>query len=483
MVARGDVRHSAVPPGRRLRRTGTAAVALVLALAGVAHAFELGPRWLGWDHPSPLTEPAEVAPPPGLDLPRAQPAPPVAEATPAVAADPAAVRRAVARLLRDDDLGRRVALSVAQLHDRTSLLDEGPGLVMPASTTKLLTSVAALQALGPDHTFRTTTVAGGTAREVVLVGGGDPLLGSTPDGSAYPGRADLVTLGKATARALKRLGLLRVRVGYDTTLFSGPAVSPHWPASYLPDNVVTPVSPLWVDGGRVTPGLGYRSAEPALAAADELASVLRRQGIRVLGRPRPVTAPAGAAEYAGVRSAPLAQIVQWVLEVSDNESAEVLLRHVGLAEGGVGSFEAGTDAVRRVLDRLGVDTTGSVLRDGSGLSRQNRLAPGTLLDLLGVAADEAHPRLRPVVTSLPVAGFTGSLATRFVTDGAGQGRVRAKTGTLTGVHALAGVVTTADGAVLSFAVVADRVRLADTLDAREALDDIADALAACSCAA
>jgi D-alanyl-D-alanine carboxypeptidase/D-alanyl-D-alanine-endopeptidase (penicillin-binding protein 4) len=54
---------------------------------------------------------------------------------------------------------------------------------------------------------------------------------------------------------------------------------------------------------------------------------------------------------------------------------------------------------------------------------------------------------------------------------------------LSGVHALAGTVTTRDGAVLGFAAVADRVRMRDTLDAREALDDLATALAACACAA
>jgi D-alanyl-D-alanine carboxypeptidase/D-alanyl-D-alanine-endopeptidase (penicillin-binding protein 4) len=88
------------------------------------------------------------------------------------------------------------------------------------------------------------------------------------------------------------------------------------------------------------------------------------------------------------------------------------------------------------------------------------------------------------VAGLPVAGFTGSLTYRFDTgDEEGLGRVRAKTGTLTGVHGLAGVVTDQDGTVLSFVAIADRVKVADTLDARERLDQVAAALAACSCAA
>lgn len=135
-----------------------------------------------------------------------------------------------------------------------------------------------------------------------------------------------------------------------------------------------------------------------------------------------------------------------------------------------------------MLAELGVDLGGARILDGSGLSRRNRLSPDTLLSVLDVAASEDHPELRGVVTGLPVAGFTGSLALRFDSGPvAGLGTVRAKTGTLTGVHGLAGLVTDREGTVLSFAAVADRVALEDTLDARAQLDRIAAALAACRC--
>lgn len=481
-MAGGDVRHSAARPGRGLRRAGAGLVAVVLVLAALSHFFDLGPRWLGWDAPSPQTAPAEVPPPPGLDLPEPVPAVAVAESTPAGRADAAKVRRAIARLLRDEDLGRRVAVEVRELSAGEPVHDSGPDLVTPASTMKLLTSVAALEALGPEHTFSTTTVAGASPRQVVLVGGGDPLLGRAPDSESYPARADIVTLGKATARALRLAGRTRVRLAYDTSLFSGPAVSPHWPASYVVDDVVSRISPLWVDEGRERPGLVFRAEDPALEVANELARVLGRLGVEVVGRPEAAPAPPDAVEYASVRSAPLAQIVQWVLETSDNEAAEVLFRHVALAEGEPGSFEGASTAVSAVLTRLGVDTSTARILDGSGLSRANRLAPGTLLGVLDVAGSDPH--LRTVVTTLPVAGFTGSLTYRFATDDdIGLGRVRAKTGTLTGVHGLAGVVTSRDGVVLSFVAVADKVRPVDTLDAREALDDIAAALADCVCAA
>ncbi|MGH3364706.1 MAG: D-alanyl-D-alanine carboxypeptidase, partial [Nocardioidaceae bacterium] len=212
-MAGGDVRHSDVPSGRRVRRWSAGLVAFVLVLAGLSWTFDLGPRVLGWDYPSPITEPAEVAPPPGLTLPSPSEAAAVAEVPSEEAADPTAVRRAVARLLRDKDLGPRVSVAVGQLSDDSTVFETGPSSVTPASTMKMLTTTAALAALGPEHTFRTTVVAGSSTRDVVLVGGGDPLLARAPDSDVYPARADIVTLAKATARSLKKLGRLRVRLG------------------------------------------------------------------------------------------------------------------------------------------------------------------------------------------------------------------------------------------------------------------------------
>jgi D-alanyl-D-alanine carboxypeptidase/D-alanyl-D-alanine-endopeptidase (penicillin-binding protein 4) len=108
-VPQGDVSH----PGRLLRRVSTALVALVLVLAGAAYQLDLGPRWFGFDYPSPVTEPAEVAPPPGLSLPPAAQPAEVAAGADAVQADPGAVRRALGRLARSKKLGRDVAVAVS----------------------------------------------------------------------------------------------------------------------------------------------------------------------------------------------------------------------------------------------------------------------------------------------------------------------------------------------------------------------------------
>ena len=122
------------------------------------------------------------------------------------------------------------------------------------------------------------------------------------------------------------------------------------------------------------------------------------------------------------------------------------------------------------------------MHDGSGLSRLNRVSAATLLEVLQTAAAPAHPALRPVLTGLPVAGFTGSLAYRFDTGSSeGPGHVRAKTGTLTNVHALAGVTTDREGNPMAFVVAVDRAKDADRLDAQQAVDRLAGDLAACRC--
>lgn len=480
-MARRDRRHAPRRAGRLLRWLPVVVVLAVLGAAVASYRFELGERWLGLGSPDPTSEPAAIAPPPGLDLPRLADPTPVAAPTVPKPLDATRVRRAITKGLDDPDLGRRVLGLVAPLDSADPVFVEGPDTATPASTTKLLTTTAALSALGPSHTFRTSVVEAGK-RRIVLVGGGDPFLAGKPaDDTAYPHRADVVTLARATARALKKDGTTRVRLGYDDSLFSGPAISPHWPNDYIPDGVVSPITALWVDEGRDPSGYG-RVADPSLTAATVFAGALTRAGVDVVGIPTPRRAAADAVEVAGVDSAPLADIVERVLLVSDNEGAEVLGHQVGLATGGAASFADGAAGVRRALEALGVPFPDARLYDGSGLSRDDRLSPTTLAGVLQVAASEDHPELRAVITGLPVAGFSGGLADRFDTgDPAGLGRVRAKTGTLMRVNSLAGVVTDRGGAAMVFVLMADRVALDDRANAPDALDRVAAALGACRC--
>ena len=474
-------------------RTRTVALValLIVVLAGAGIATSL---YVADDRETAdPDDPTVVAPPEGLDLPPARRPAAVLGPASGPPVDPAAVRQRLSGLLADRDLGRHVGVAVRDLgRERDVLAIGGNDTFTPASTLKLFTSAAALDTLGPGHRFETTVAldrSGAGPPQVVLVGGGDPLLSRTqhdrdaayaPDVSTI---ASVDRLAAQTARALQDAGIGKVRVGWDASLFSGPSVAPQWEPSYIPDEVVSPISALWVDEGRLGYGYSDRSPDPAAAAAQVLADDLARHGVRVSGKPR--AAAAGDAEVvASVQSAPLDQIVEHVLEVSDNEGAEVLLRHVGLATGRAGSFTGGTAGVRETLTGLGVPYRDVVTYDGSGLSRDDRVTLAAEMAVLSLGVDPDQPDLRTIVSGLPAARFNGSLAYRFVEPdaAAARGVVRAKTGTLTGVHGLTGSVVTRDGTLLGFALLTDRVRPIHTLDARATLDRMAAALAGCGCA-
>ena len=349
---------------------------------------------------------------------------------------------------------------------------------IPASTMKLLTGAAALSALGPDHRFRTRVVRAGPG-SIVLVGGGDPYLARRDNPAAYPERASLPGLARATAAVLRAQRVTAVTVGYDTSLFSGPTRSPTWPASYATH--ASPVSALWADQGRVTGGSpGPRLRDPAREAARVFAAALTRAGVRVQAvRPQP--APEGAASVAEVRSMPLDRVVEQMLRVSDNDAAEVLFRHVAVAKNLPGSYAGARRAVEGELRRMGAWGSGAVVHDGSGLSRAARLRADMLVAVLRMAATAARPELRALLTGLPVAGVEGSLRGRFFDDRtlAGRGVVRGKTGTLRQVHGLAGYVRTADGSVLVYAFLVNGAR--SDYAARVWLDRVTAALSGCGC--
>ena len=478
-------REKARAPRSRWRRTlgfvPDLLVVATVALAFLAWHFDLGTRW-GLAAPDPATEPALVLPPEGLALPVQHAAAEVAKPLESSQASPSAVARTVRKLLADRRLGTHVDVLVTDLETGEPLYRQGSGTVTPASTMKLLTSTAALEAIGPDHRFETTVRRVPGTNRIVLVGGGDPFLQSRPTTQYfYPHRADIQSLARRTARALRADGTRKVRLAYDDSFFAGPRTPKYWPASYLRDGVVPPITALWVDEGRSPTGFGYVD-DPARAAGVAFRAALAKQGIRVVGELAHQKAPGGARDLALVQSPTLGQIVARLVLVSDNNAAEVVAHHVGKAVRSDASFAGGALAVRSVLHKLGVPLEDAVIRDGSGLSRANRLQPRTLTEVLRLDASADHPALREVATGMPVAGFSGSLEFRFDTGAtAGRGRVQAKTGTLTGVHGLAGIATDLDGNVMGFVAIADRVPNAQQLYARLTIDKVAAALGACRC--
>ncbi|MFD0316486.1 D-alanyl-D-alanine carboxypeptidase/D-alanyl-D-alanine endopeptidase [Streptomyces flavalbus] len=375
-------------------------------------------------------------------------------------------------VVSDPALGTRRAASVVDLATGGQLYGSATGdTFTPASTTKIATAVAALAALGPDHRLTTRAAYEPDTGELVLVGGGDPTLTAREDADGW---ASLRTLAADTAAALAERDVREVTLSYDTTLYAGSDLHPIG----VNDNLAR-VTALMADEARTddsTRGPVYRVPDPAADATRAFAGFLKDHGVTT-SAPGPSKATTRADTLATVSSPPLSALVERMLTNSDNDLAEALARHTALASGERPDFDGAARAIHARLAKLGLPLTGAVFKDGSGLNREDRLSASLLTALLATAADPGHPELRPALTGLPVAGFTGTLSGRY-TDGA-AGVVRAKTGTLTGVNTLAGTVVAADGRLLGFAFLAEGTT--DPTAAQTALDRAATALAACGC--
>jgi D-alanyl-D-alanine carboxypeptidase/D-alanyl-D-alanine-endopeptidase (penicillin-binding protein 4) len=401
---------------------------------------------------------------------------PPAAATPAEAAVPtvAGVEAALRGPLADARLGTRV---VAQVRDATNgavLLDRAAATpVAPASTAKLATAAAVLIMHAPTDRITTRVVAGATPGQVVLVGAGDPTLTAAPAGDpgAYPEAARVTDL----AAAVKAAGVTATQVVVDGSRFTGPEVGPGWAPEDAPSAYASPITAAMVDGGRTGPEDETRSADPAAAAGQALAAALGLPASAVVVG----SAPAGARVLGQVVSAPIGTLVEQMLSGSDNVIAECLARQVAIAGHQPASFAGAALATVAALRGAGVNI-GPGLLDGSGLSPNDRLSPTTVAALLQISAAGARTALRDVIDGLSVGGWDGTLATRFA-GSAGLGIVRGKSGTLTGVSALAGVVRDRDGRLLVFSLVADQVPAGGTYAAQRALDAIATGLVGCGC--
>ncbi|MFJ8073929.1 D-alanyl-D-alanine carboxypeptidase/D-alanyl-D-alanine-endopeptidase [Streptomyces sp. NPDC096176] len=430
--------------------------------AGGAHHEPPAPR-----RPASAPAPAPSAPPVLLPLggPRT-----VSAKEPAAAVG--ALAETLGPLLADPGLGPAPSVSVIDLATGERLYGKRADTAMvPASTIKIVTAAAALTALGPDHRIPTTVVAAPDAGEITLVGGGDATLD----------RARLRELADRTARALRdgKAGKTakgakgaKLRFEYDTSLYRGPLLHP-----IGPNDNIAPVSALMVGQGRLdehTTGAATRAEDPAREAARVFREMLAERGVRT-APPAAGLPPAEAVPLAQVLSEPLSLLVERMLTRSDNDLAESLARQTALATGEKASFAGAERAVTKQLRRLQVPLAGTRFADGSGLDRRDRVSAALLTSLLARAGDTAHPELRPVLTGLPVAGFSGTLEDRYSADSDGTGLVRAKTGTLRGINTLAGTVVAPGGRLLGFAFLAKDT--SSEYSAEPALDRLAAALA------
>ena len=354
-------------------------------------------------------------------------------------------------------------------------------LLQPASTNKTLTSAAALLALDREARVTTRVVAASQPGTVVLVGGGDPTLSAVPPGQDtwYHGAARISDL----ADQVRRSGVTPTAVQVDTSLFSGPTFAPGWDPADIDGGDIAPIESVMLDAGRIQPATdeSRRSVTPALDAGRALATALGvdPQQVTIAGHPVSV----GARQLAAVQSAPLIERLNEMMNASDNVMAECIAREVAASMHRPLSFAGAVDAVTNRLNTAHVNTSSATLQDSSGLSVDDRLTAKILDSVVQAAAGPDQPTLRPLLDLLPIAGGSGTLSDRFLDatfHAAGPaGWLRAKTGSLTAINALAGVMTDRSGRVLTFALISNDAGPTG----RTAIDTVATTLWSCGCVA
>ncbi len=346
--------------------------------------------------------------------------------------------------------------------------------LIPASLQKLATAQAALAALTPDHVYRTTAIAealpvdGVLPNDLYLVGGGDPLL-ATPEYAALlasqgavPTQLDDLA-GDLVSGGLRRIegGVIAVEGRYD-----GATSVVSWPEAWVENGVTGTLNAVALNQGYRTPegiegtaGL-LPEPEPALRAAALFDDMLEARAVRIPERPGVSARDRDFSSFVTVgtiESAPLAEYLRFMLHESDNTTAELLLKEIGLATSGTGST---LDGALAVLDLLAAEAGQPILvfppADGSGLSPENELSCRQAVDILEIGGAGGL-----LASYLPIVGESGTLRNRFG-DSTAVGLVRAKTGSLPGVSSLAGFATGTDGRPLTFAAILNGDDLADT---------------------
>jgi D-alanyl-D-alanine carboxypeptidase/D-alanyl-D-alanine-endopeptidase (penicillin-binding protein 4) len=359
--------------------------------------------------------------------------------------------------------------------------------VIPASTQKLFVAAVALERLGTDFVYTTEAradvepVGGVVAGDLYLVGGGDPLLSSDwyaeSNMERYPVTSP--TSLDSLADRVVAAGVTQIDgdVVGDGSRYDDEFYAPGWGIG-VAGLEGGPYDALMANDSRVL-GEELRAEDPNSAAAREFARLLEERGVTIAGESTSGAAPAGAAVLAGIDSAPLPAVVAEMLANSDNNTAELIVKELGLADSTPGNREAGLAVMLDQLDAWGVESTGLVFADGSGLSPDNRATCAALIEVL-----RRHDLDSPIGRGLPIAGETGTLDEAFA-ESPVAGRLRGKTGTLNNppfnedppaVKALAGYLPVEGGGEVEYVLILNGPTISDQSEYRAVWDRLATTL-------
>ena len=387
----------------------------------------------------------------------------------------------------------------------------------PASVTKVITTAAAVDALGPGYKFKTRVsragrVEGGVLKgDLVVRGEGDPSL-TLERMWRIASLVRVAGVTEVTGDIVVDDGyfdLDRVGSGYDdfdeNQAYTAPigAVSATW------NTVAVAVRPGAKAGAPLDVALDPQTSYVTLIAKgttspagqrrrlgvviDNQKKTLTLTGTMPIGHPekvyyRPIDDPPryfahllkeylakeGVAVRGGIRSGPnaavpanptplfdfesdpLGVIVRDLNKFSNNFTAEQLLKALGAHRfGAPGTAQKGLDAIGEFLEKNGVPKGSWQIRNGSGLARDNRVSPRAFVNVLAAAYSDFEVR-GDYVASMGIAGEDGTLAHRMLGTAA-EGNVRAKTGTVDGSTCVAGYARAANGHTLAFAILMNGV--------------------------
>lgn len=332
----------------------------------------------------------------------------------AQAAEPAAIRAAFTQLVKNNNLANPAVVVVDQstgevVFEKNSLVGR-----KPASVIKLLTGAAAYTYLSPSDSYTTSLWLGIDTKTVVIQGSLDPW---TTFSTTQADKFKRTSLGKFAYSAMTALGRANSGNYQGTTLYY---------SDLYPQDVAA---------------LKTYFKERNLAITLEKVTVTRAKEL-------------SAIEILTSTSPTLQVITDWMMTWSDNVLAERIARSAASAAGFTRDYSGVAKVFRKLMDSFGITTKNLVVKDGSGLSRENRVTAQQISQLLIVIARDE--KLKPLITGLPIGGVTGTLTERFVeTAPSAIGLVRAKTGTLNGTTNLAGYVESETKEYV-FVIIADK---------------------------
>jgi D-alanyl-D-alanine carboxypeptidase/D-alanyl-D-alanine-endopeptidase (penicillin-binding protein 4) len=392
----------------------------------------------------------------------------------------------------------------------------------PASILKTVTSSAALELLGPEYTFTTTIGYTGTFRkgsdrlsgDIIIKGGGDPVLGSKNFEEIYSGFAD------RWIEEIKKLGIKLIdgRVITDDSYYDYLPVPAKWlwedagnyygagayglsvfdntyeihfrTSSDSTDLVITGITPIecrfefsnWlVAAGTADKGYVFAApystngwlagtipanaedfvlnasiADPPLIMAKLIDQKLKAAGIAVSGKPvttrlLQTTITKDIVPVADIVSPPLKDIVKVLNQKSVNLYAEHLVKQLGKVYKNKGSTEAGLEVIKEFLAGAGINTGGMFIEDGSGLSPLDAVNAKAMVSLLCYLKNKGK-YFNEFYASLPEAGKEGTLSTLFK-DPVFDSMMKAKSGSMTRVRSYVGYITTHSGNNLIFCII------------------------------